>query len=128
MPQHYEIAKAVFEKEGKYLLLKRPQTGSYPDTWDFAGGKLDPGENPADAVKREAKEETAFDIKSGQKSKTIKYEDDEFSILFHYFFPEFPDTLPVLSKDHTEFRWVTREDMNDMKQHPSVIVFLQNRF
>jgi len=106
-----EISKAVIQKNGKYLLLKRA-TISYPETWDFAGGKHDLDETPEQSVIREVKEETGFDITPGLEIKTVHYQDNQFDLLFHYFVPKTISGKLIISPDHSEYKWVTRKDIN----------------
>lgn len=114
-----EISKAVIQKNGKFLLLKRA-TKSYPGLWDFAGGKDEPGETPEQSVKREVKEETAFDIAPGPEVKTRHYQDEKFDLRFHYFVPEIISGEFKISPDHSDFKWLTREEINYLELHPAV--------
>ena len=119
-----EVSKAVFEKEGKYLLLKRAsRSRSYPDLWDFPGGKHDPGETPQESVLRETKEETGYEIEPGEEVLTKEYHDEKHDIIFHYFTPKIIAGELKLSDDHSEFRWVAKEELNDLELHPAVRLF-----
>lgn len=121
-----EVSKAVIEKDNKFLLLKRAaHSKSFPDLWDFAGGKHEPGETPRQAVIRETKEETNYEIEPGREIKTIKYQNLEWEILFHYFKPKTIEGELKLSPDHSAYRWVTRAEIAGLKLHPAVILFYQ---
>jgi ADP-ribose pyrophosphatase YjhB (NUDIX family) len=50
---------AIFDEDGKILLMKRPDRGD----WNVPGGFVDPNEGPEGAVVREVKEETNLDIR-----------------------------------------------------------------
>ena len=54
----------IIEKDGKYLIQKRPSTGLLAGLWEFPGGKIETGETPEQALKREIKEELGADIQS----------------------------------------------------------------
>lgn len=114
-----EISKAVIQKNKKFLLLKRC-TVSYPDTWDFAGGKHDPSETPVQSVIRETKEETNLDIDPGPEIKKIHYQDEKFDLLFHYFEPKIVSGDFKISPDHSDYKWVTKNEIEFLKLHPSV--------
>ncbi len=62
---------------GEILLGQRPAHKSYPLQWEFPGGKVEPGESPAEALARELAEELAIDAVAGQLlfSKTSFYAD-----------------------------------------------------
>jgi mutator protein MutT len=53
-----EIAVAVVEHQGRFLIGKRPDDAALGGYWEFPGGKVEQGESPADAAIRECLEET----------------------------------------------------------------------
>ncbi|MBI4592355.1 NUDIX domain-containing protein [Candidatus Uhrbacteria bacterium] len=58
-----EIAVAICERDGKILLIQRRDTNPMWDKqWEFPGGKLEAGETPEAAVRREIGEETGLVI------------------------------------------------------------------
>ncbi|MBI4895872.1 MAG: NUDIX domain-containing protein [Candidatus Aenigmarchaeota archaeon] len=119
-----KISKAVIQKDNKFLLLKRsPNSHGYRNTWDFAGGRDEKGETPEQSVIRETKEETSYDIVPGHHVRKEEYHDKEFDLSFHYFIPIKVSGSLKLSKDHTEFLWVSRKDIKKLKLHPSVKMF-----
>ena len=88
---------------GRILLCHRSSQVEQPDTWGNWGGAIDPGENPYDAVKREATEETGhagpFDIKQLYVFKSGN---------FHYYnFLTIVDTqfTPRLDWESQGYKW-----------------------
>src|SRR5262249_25568880 len=74
-----EIATVYIEYKGKILLLHRQENKTQGNRWGIPGGKVDKGEMPLQAVIREIKEETGYDI-SGQIIEnlgTVYVEHDE---------------------------------------------------
>lgn len=121
-----EISKAVIFQDDKYLLLKRaPHSKSFPNLWDFPGGKHNPEETPEQAVIRETKEETSLSIKPGNKIKDHTYKNEKYNILFHYLVPTEIFGELQLSPDHTEYCWITKIDMENLDLHPSVRLFFK---
>ena len=51
------VVCAVIEHGGRLLLAQRPVDKHLPLKWEFAGGKVEPGEEPAAAILREIREE-----------------------------------------------------------------------
>jgi len=51
------VVCAVIERGGSVLLAQRPPDKHLPLKWEFAGGKVEPGEDPAGAIVREIREE-----------------------------------------------------------------------
>ncbi|MFD7155235.1 NUDIX domain-containing protein [Kribbella sp. NPDC059898] len=57
------IAVAALVRDGLVLLVHRhPERQVYPDCWDLVGGHVEPGESPAEAVRRECLEELGVGI------------------------------------------------------------------
>src|SRR6187401_2375597 len=57
-----DIAIAVVEQEGQFLIGQRPPGVALAGLWEFPGGKVEPGESPAEAARRECREETRLAI------------------------------------------------------------------
>jgi 8-oxo-dGTP diphosphatase len=51
------VVCAVIERDGRVLVAQRPPDKLLPLKWEFAGGKVEPGEDPAAAIVREIREE-----------------------------------------------------------------------
>ncbi len=59
-----EVAAAVLERpDGAFLLAQRPAGKVYAGYWEFPGGKVEPGEAPAQALARELHEELGIDVR-----------------------------------------------------------------
>lgn len=57
-----QVVAAILEREGKILIGQRTAAQSHPLKWEFPGGKVEPGETPAQAVARELTEELAIQV------------------------------------------------------------------
>jgi mutator protein MutT len=55
--QPVPVVCAVIEREGHVLIAQRPPDKLLPLKWEFPGGKVEPGEDPAAAIIREIREE-----------------------------------------------------------------------
>lgn len=64
--QTFGVAGALIERDGKFLLVREafPNKPDHPDKgkWNHPAGKIDVGEDPVEAVKREVREETWYDF------------------------------------------------------------------
>lgn len=55
-------AAALVDADGRVLVAKRPAGKPLGGLWEFPGGKIEPGETPEAALKRELREELSIDI------------------------------------------------------------------
>lgn len=69
-----QVVAAVIEHEGKVLIAQRKASDRHPFKWEFPGGKMEPGENPRAALKRELAEELAIEAKIGTEITRYEYE------------------------------------------------------
>lgn len=56
------VVCAVIQQEGRVLIAKRPPNKLMPLKWEFPGGKVEPGEDPAAAIVREIREELGCEV------------------------------------------------------------------
>ncbi len=62
-PPPVPVVCAVIEREGLVLVAQRPSHKHLPLKWEFPGGKVEPGEDPAAAIVREIREELGCAIR-----------------------------------------------------------------
>ncbi len=67
-----QVVAAVVEREGRILIGQRRPEQSHPLKWEFPGGKVEPGETPAQALSRELEEELG--IRSAEGREIARYE------------------------------------------------------
>ena len=58
------VAVALLDADNRVLLAQRPEGKHLAGSWEFPGGKLEPGETPEAALIRELKEELGVDIRT----------------------------------------------------------------
>lgn len=63
-PLIHVAAGALADAQGRILIAKRPDRAHQGGLWEFPGGKLEPGETPAEALARELFEELGVEIRS----------------------------------------------------------------
>lgn len=56
------VVAAIIQRDGRVLVAQRPPTKHYPLQWEFPGGKVEPGESPEEALRREIREELGVEI------------------------------------------------------------------
>jgi len=116
-----EVVKSVIQKGDKYLLLKRGTAAKFfSGLWDFPGGKLRPGEDPLVGAKREAYEETALSIEPDKLIEDFNYTETGTVIHFQVFSIKDYSGEVKLSQEHTDYKWLAREELSNYALAPVV--------
>lgn len=106
---HHEVVIAAIYKEGKYLIGKRPSEGFLGGLWEFPGGKIQSGENAADALLRECQEELGVTVQVGGLVSVVKHAYTHFKVTLNVYRCTLVKGKPK-PKTHTELQWVTPEE------------------
>src|SRR5579885_2459951 len=56
------VAAGVIERDGRVLICRRRPEQTHPLKWEFPGGKVESGEQPAEALRRELREELGIEM------------------------------------------------------------------
>ena len=97
--------------------------GEYKDWWEFPGGKIEQGETPQDALRREICEELATEISVGDYICTIEYDYPTFHLSMQCFVCNVVSgKLELL--EHENAAWLTRETLRSVKWLPADITIL----
>ncbi len=97
--------------------------GDYKDWWEFPGGKIEQGESPQNALRREIREELATEISVGDYVGTIEYDYTAFHLSMQCFVCNVVSgKLELL--EHENAAWLTRETLRSVKWLPADITIL----
>lgn len=111
----YVAVKALVCYGRKFLLIKRTTEarGDYYH-WEFPGGRLEFGESPMQALKREINEETGLEVeKLILLNAWNSFKDECTEIIGLTYICTANGDNVMLSKEHSDYEWVTYEEMND---------------
>ena len=67
------VVAAVIERDGQVLIGQRPAGKRHGLKWEFPGGKVEPGEAPEDALRRELEEELGIQAVIGVEIADYEY-------------------------------------------------------
>lgn len=108
-----DYADVIFIKDGKALLLQRTEADTFePNKMGFPGGKIEEGETPEAAAIREAAEETRILITNPEDLKPLEVIENEDGTKTYYY-SCICKVDPVLSDEHTAFKWLAPEEIGE---------------
>lgn len=113
-----EVVGAVIVKDDKILAARRPFDKSLGGLWEFPGGKLEVGEKPQEALKREIIEELKCEVEVGKFIINEVYKYDFATISLSTYFCEISKGEPK-AKEHIELRWLLPEQLDTVKWAPA---------
>ncbi|MDR3206082.1 MAG: DUF126 domain-containing protein [Candidatus Methanoplasma sp.] len=111
--RHVRVVSSAILVEGKILLLRRPADAkSFPDAWSLVAGKIEPGEDPEQAARREIFEETQISVSDPDASVPPVYvrEGDVIWEVFPFLY-RLDKADPMLNHENTDFIWAEVGDL-----------------
>lgn len=109
---HYPVVVAVIRHHDRYLIGKRPSDGFLGGLWEFPGGRIEAGEHPESALRRECLEELGATVKVGGLIAVAKHAYTHFKVTLHVYRCTIIAGTPA-ARFHTELRWVTAAQFSD---------------
>lgn len=116
------VVAAVIRKDDKIFATQRGY-GELKGGWEFPGGKIEEGETPQEALKREIEEELDTEISVGELIDTIEYDYPNFHLSMDCFWCEILEGKLVL-KEHEAARWLDRKTMDDVEWLPADVTLM----
>ena len=105
------VVAALIMKDGKILVCQRTRHQTMPLKWEFPGGKIEEGEQPRDALRRELEEELGIDAQVGEEVARIRHEyrnggsvELRFFVVHHY-------QGELENRIFREVRWAKRSEL-----------------
>lgn len=110
------------ERKNKIFATARGY-GDLKGGWEFPGGKVEPGETPQQALKREIIEELSTEIKVGELIDTIEYDYPTFHLSMDCFWAEVI-TGQLELKEAEAARWLTKDQLESVAWLPADITLI----
>ena len=112
------VITASNENGEKMIFATQRGYGEFKDGWEFPGGKVEPGETPQAALKREIMEELETEIEVGELIETIEYDYPTFHLSMDCFWAEIVKGDLVL-REHEAAKWLTKEQLESVEWLPA---------
>lgn len=111
------VVAAVICKDNKVFATARGY-GEFKGMWEFPGGKIETGETPQEALKREIVEELDTEIEVQECIDTIEYDYPSFHLSMTCFLCGIIAGSLKL-KEAQEARWLTKDGLNSVRWLPA---------
>ena len=112
-----EVVAAIICDGDKMFATQRGY-GEWKDWWEFPGGKMETGESPQEALRREIKEELATEIEVGELITTVEYDYPKFHLTMHCFICKIK-TGQLTLLEHEAAQWLGLETLDAVKWLPA---------
>lgn len=107
-----EVVAALIWENGKFMICQRPGHKARAYQWEFAGGKVEPGETRQEALVRECREELAIAVAVGPVFLKVTHEYPDISIRLTLFYASIAEgELKLL--EHNDLRWITPQEIGN---------------
>ena len=118
------VIKAVNENNEPIIFATQRGYGEFKGGWECPGGKIEAGETPKEALKREIMEELDTEISVGELIDTIEYDYPEFHLSMDCFWCEMVSGDLVL-KEHEAAKWLDKEMLYSVDWLPADVLLIE---
>ena len=119
MKKHVQVVAALIFENGKVFATKRGENkyAYIAHKYEFPGGKIETGETPQAALKREMQEELEMDVRVGNLFATDTFEYPDFIITLHLYECEMLSSFVL--KEHESYAWIAAKELNEEEWAPA---------
>lgn len=112
------VVAALIEEGGKFLVCRRPANKARGLLWEFAGGKVEQGEEKAAALVRECREELGVELDVGEVFTELTHVYPDVTVRLTLFCARIAAGVPQ-RLEHAELRWATPQEMLSLEFCPA---------
>lgn len=96
-----EVAAALIVRDGKVLIARRPEGAHLASLWEFPGGKVEPGESAAAALRREIAEELGTEVEVLAEWRAVRHRYPDREVWLRFFLCRLtgPEPRPIGCSD-----------------------------
>ena len=97
--------------------------GPYKGMWEFPGGKIEPGESPEQALKREIMEELDADIRVKELIRTVEYDYPDFHLIMDCYWCELVGNH-LLLREALDAKWLDKSGLYGVQWLPADLMLI----
>lgn len=117
MKQIEVVAAIIHDSEGRIFATQRGY-GDYKDWWEFPGGKIEAGETPEEALRREIWEELETRIAVERFMETVEWNYPQFYLTMHCYLCHVESGHLEL-KEHEAAKWLNKDELESVNWLPA---------
>ncbi|MBQ5621615.1 MAG: (deoxy)nucleoside triphosphate pyrophosphohydrolase [Bacteroidaceae bacterium] len=118
-----EVVAAVIRKDGRVFATQRGY-GDWKGWWEFPGGKIELGETPEGALRREIREELQADVSVDEFLCTVEYDYPKFHLTMHcYFCSLLSETFHL--NEHEAAQWLKADELDNIRWLPADVMVVE---
>ena len=117
-----EVVAAIIIKGDQVFATQRGY-GDFKGWWEFPGGKIEAGECPQEALKREIVEELEAEIEVGNLLETVEWDYPAFHLTMHCLVCSLKSESLHLN-EHADSAWLTKDTLGSIKWLPADLILL----
>ena len=112
------VIKSINQNNEPIIFATQRGDGEFKGGWEFPGGKIEAGETPQEALKREIKEELDTEISVKDLICTVEYDYPKFHLSMDCFWCEIINGALIL-KEHEDAKWLTKDKLDSVEWLPA---------
>jgi len=105
-----EVVAALIWEGGRFMICQRPAHKARGLLWEFAGGKVEPGETKEQALIRECREELAVTVSVGEVFMEVTHRYPDITVHLTVFHAAVSGGTPR-KLEHNDIRWITADEI-----------------
>ena len=113
-----EVVAAIIHDDQDRIFATQRGYGDYKDWWEFPGGKMEPGETPEEALKREIWEELETRIVVERLVETVEWDYPQFHLTMHCYLCHVESGHLEL-KEHEAAKWLHKDELESVNWLPA---------
>lgn len=117
--QNVPSSEPTFTSQTRQVLATQRGYGEFKGGWEFPGGKIEDGETPEAALKREIKEELAAQIQVKNLLHTIEYDYPTFHLSMQCFECELLGQKEISLLEHNAAKWLDKTNLYTVNWLPA---------
>ncbi|NTW47245.1 MAG: (deoxy)nucleoside triphosphate pyrophosphohydrolase [Chlorobaculum sp.] len=107
-----DVVCAIIERDGRFLIARRPTGKHLARKWEFPGGKVEAGESEAEALERELLEELGVRVEIVERLTPVEHSYPDRSLRLIAFRCRIAAGVPDAG-EHEELRWIDIDEASE---------------